>query len=272
MADSVSSTSHLSITFTTEEVRVLAAELGYDPQQTGVAPPIESTRREREIALAAAARSLRSRRVITGTDGDWQIAEPVAALVDIVCRPLARLALYGPVRVRYLIRADASIRVEQRDGLHRFMPFATADLLRRVMADAGLAPDQRPGRGEPIDLPAGAYARLRRTLHDGSRQQDTASMAMVSDAGIPDGILHALASRAERSLSVRRRVGGRIIGVELTWVDAGEDGLWELPAIDQPMAGGDSSERLGDELTVRMAPTSPQVIATAITGCLRGLD
>jgi hypothetical protein len=260
MTSPAQTAAHLSISFTAEELAVLAADLGHDPRRTGVALPVDWTRRERELALEVAARSLRSRRVITDGDSGREIAYAVAVLIDIVCQPLVRVELFGPARSRFLAQADATVRVNERAGLHEFTPFASTDLWRWVAAEAGLA-DQPAGAGPAVELPVLSYVELRRSLR-GNGSADSSILARL-----PAGLAEALRVPVDRSLSVRRGDGRRVLGGEIAWVGDGR-GLWSVPTIDQPMAGTPDAP-IGGELTVTIEPRSAQGVIDTLVGYLR---
>jgi hypothetical protein len=250
---------------------VLAADLGHDPRRAGVAVPGEWTRRERELALAVARRSLRSRRVLTDGGSGPEMAYAVAVLVDIVCAPVTRVELFrggAGQPVRFLVQPDATVRVELRDGLHRFTPFATGDLLRWIAVDSGL--DTQPaGSGEAVELSARSYIELRRALRTGSEAAAAQAVA-GSAAGLSPVLLAALAEPGrERSLAVRRRSGTVIVGGEVAWVDTGTGGLWSLPTIDQPMAGGSTVDDVDGSAVVRLEPVSGEALTATIVGFLR---
>ena len=238
MSSSVPHAGHLSISFTTVELAVLATDLGYAPQRCGVRLPPEWTRRERELALGVARNSLRSRRVLVDEADGPAMAYAVAALLDVVCAPAMRVELYpGRDRpVRFLAQQDATVRVRERDGLHQLTPFATVDLLRWVAEDAGLH-GQPAGPGDAVECDAVAYVAARRALSAGDL---VAARAGLVGLGLPDVCVTALLRPdSTRALALRRRAGRVTVGGEIAWLNAGPDGLWLLPTLDQPLAGVD---------------------------------
>jgi hypothetical protein len=267
MTVTAGTTAHLSVDFSGAELAVLAADLGHGPLLTRAMLPADLTRRGREQALQEAALSLRSRRVITDSDAGRQIASPVAALLDIVCAPLARVDLYAPQRIRFLIQAEATVRMQEHDGRQRLTPFATADLVAWIAADAGLT-GQPAAPGTATDLSAPSYVDLRRALRSG-RAPDARLVA-----GLALSLMSALAAGDDRALSVRRRdQRGRVVGGELAWVEAVGAGLWSVPTIDTPLAGDHARgvEPIGPDpsTTVRIEPFSAQRIAEAIVAFLQ---
>jgi hypothetical protein len=245
---------HLSISFTAEELAVLAADLGHDPRHTGAPLPALWSRRERELALEVAGRSLRSRRVVTEEDGQRRVAYAVAVLVDIVCAPVARVEVYAATAtaVRFLVQTDATVRAARAGDLVELTPFATADLPRWLAADAGLG--HRPAAaGVPVELTASSYVDIRRGSPPGS---------------LPVALARVLPG-AGTSVAVRRRDDrSRIVGGELAWVDDGS-GLWSVPTFDQPVAGtGEGAAPVGDGV-VRLEPISAQAVLDTLVGYLR---
>ncbi len=194
------------------------------------------------------------------------MAYPVAALFDIVCAPVVRVELHldADRAIRFLAQPDATVRLAHRAGLYEFTPFATADLMHWVAADAGIG-DQPAGTGAVVELNAHSYLAAR-ALPRGP--EPTVGQSRLVDAGLPTVLVEALARPAgTRSLAVRRRSGQMTVGGEVAWVDAGDAGLWQLPTFDQPVAGaGDASH--ADDGTVRIEPISAEALLATIAGFL----
>jgi len=242
---------HLSISFSGEELLVLAADLGHDPARTGARLPELWTRRERDLALEVARRSLRSRRIIQAGAEGLEVAYAVAVLMDVLCAPAARLHVYqgdSEVPVRYLIQPDAAVRAELSEGLYRLTPLATVDLLGWIGADTGLTGQQASGR-DPVELAVEDYLRARK---------GDASTA------VPPELLASL--QRTHAVSVRRHSGQVLVGGEVAWADGADSGLWTIPTFDQPLAGPASD--LVPEGLVRLTPASAEGILQSIADFL----
>jgi len=267
----------LSIAFSVEELVALARVSGYRLAALGANPLAHVRLAERTTVLDIATRSLRARNVVrtppamadvgadaqTGTETNVTIAEPVLTLLAIV----DGAALRADVTVtpnptssdgaavwhrRYHAVPYAAMAHDHHDGVHRFTPFATEDLLARIAREAHLA--QRPTIGaQTFTLPYAALFAARSAAAGPVHAEDGRVLhpsSVLTDAGVgpENAALFAAALTAPgRTVAVRithRSGATALTGGELVWLDAGEAGLWLLPSIDQSF-GRPSESALG---------------------------
>src|SRR5690606_31804638 len=113
----------------------------------------------------------------------------VAGLIQIAARPALRAELvidHGTRRHRrYLAIPYASVQHEVDDGLHRLTPFATADLLARVMRDADFV--ERPAADVAgFDLPFGVLHQARTSVDAGDLDGARAALRALGADGDVD--------------------------------------------------------------------------------------
>lgn len=304
----------LSIAFSPEELVTLGRVLAEPLTLLGPSPLASIAPSAREDVLAAAARSLRARNVLTGPPDAPAVARAVAGLVQIASRPALRAELIigggAVVHRRYLSIPYASVEHEiDTDGLHRLTPFATADLLARIMRQVGFVE-------RPVAAVAGfsvRFAVLREVRElvtggdlDGAREAlvaagdgesdrvDDPAPAGAGEAGDASGpIVTAVSAEAAAAFVdalaagapvnavrlVHADTGSRTVGGEVAWIDGGDAGLWQVPTIDQLFAvvrvaeDDDLDDREAADLdgaVVRIEPVSAADLANFLFGLLPG--
>lgn len=177
-------------------------------------------------------------------DGEGTVAAPVADLLTVVGSPhLVARAVHesgGRIEVR-AFTARPEMAVEQRDladGRVRFSPFDPSLLVDRILGF--VVPDLATGSADANPIEAGPAESL--TLECSSAviealfavdtdSLDSAAAILVSDGVAPaDADVLAAAVTGVRSTGsvslLLRPVDDEIHGVELTWMDAGDHGLW----------------------------------------------
>ncbi len=180
---------------------------------------------------------LLSRRLV---DGEGTVAAPVADLLTVVGSPhLVARAAYeagGDVEVR-AFTARPEMAVEQRhlaDGRVRFSPFDPALLVARILEF--VVPDRELTENDAKDDTATIVIECSSAVIEALFAVEpvashTASTILESDGVAPaEAKLLADAVAAIRSTGsvtlLLRPVDDTIHGVELTWMDAGDHGLW----------------------------------------------
>lgn len=269
-----------SIGFSVEELAALARVSGRNLAPVVGPNPLAHVRlAERRTVLDIASRSLRARNVLVGPADEPVVADAVLGLLAIVSEAVLRadLVVSGSrsLRRRFHAIPYASVEHEVVDEVHRFTPFATVDVLARIARRAELSP-RSAGNGSAMRLPYGAYAAARTAAAAGDR---TAAAEALADAEVDDAAAGALitalaAGGATVGVRITHRVApGTLAGGELAWLDLGDDGLWEVPTIDQPFASGgsgfgvtapDDADALADgldEAEVEVAPITADELA-----------
>jgi len=198
-------------------------------------------------------------------DGEGTVAAPVADLLTVVGSPhlVARVAYEsaGEVEVR-AFTARPEMAVEQRhlaDGRVRFSPFDPARLVARILEF--VAPDRMSG-AEGFDPAADGVggggtdpslaiecssAVIEALFAADPVPLDSAAAILVSD-GVDAAAAELLAAavsavRSTGSVTMLLRpVDDAIHGVELTWMDAGDNGMWLTEPASTP--GRRSLERV----------------------------
>lgn len=261
-----------SIAFSVEELVALSRISGIRLPLLGPNPLSHVRLAERSTVLDIANRSLRARDVVAGSGDAATVADPVLGLLAIIGASALRAeAVVDHGRTflrRYHCVPYASVEHQDDDGVHRFTPFATIDLLARIARQVGLA--RRPTfDAPPVRCPYGVL-QAAREAHD-----PTAAAAVFAEAELEvDAAMLAALVQGGSVVAVRltRQVGPtRVEGGELAWLDAGERGLWLLPAVDQPFAmrqptgGVDDADGAIDDglasLEVEVAATDADTIA-----------
>lgn len=291
----------LAVDFTVEGLVVLCDALDL-PHPPGLGPDplgsLEAT--TRGAILDSARRSLLARRMIAIEEERVTLDAAVEAFLEVVTSPgivvRAVSEADGYVETRFY-SAVPDVTVEHSvvmGSIQRFTPFSTDALLARVLQFLRLA--ERPdGQGEAFDLTTGVLAGCAELLAvddpDGARK-------VIEDAGVPvqsaEAFVRALRTRASSSsvTILHRPTEDHVAGGELTWIDAGDNGLWltPLPAdsdgLDPGVDSGVGSGGVGDptgpggggydddppDLPLRVERTSAASIAAELLSYLPGGD
>jgi hypothetical protein len=277
----------LSITFTREELVVLADTCGLRLLLLGDRPLAHLPSAARGPVLDGAKRSLLARGVVARTDDPRtvRVVRAASALLEIVANPalVAEVVVTaggppeaggGAVRSHTIAAVPhAAVEVTSDDaGNLRFTPFATPDLLLRVAAVGGLvAAPAAPGAGGPGGLPGGGAAlRLPWSAWAAARaaapEEPGAAGRLLAEAvpGVAvadrDALVGALRTRpAVVGVQVRHHpTPTTTAGGEAAWLDGGAAGWWSIPAHDQPFARPVSNPFL-DERAAGDASSSPDL-------------
>lgn len=226
------STDEVSIDFTTEEILVLAELLELEP------PPGIGVDSLSDLAIAnneallrgAATRSLQDRNVLVGDSVVQSVRDVMGALCAPGVMAAGSIERDGVVETRFFASLP-DISIEHRGlsvSLHRLVPFATRDLLPRLLQFADLrpfSPDTEVSfrvSEEVLDLAADAldaqqHARAQEILQAGGVEAD-ASVAFIRALSM---------KRTSTSVTVLSKpADDQVEGGALTWIDAGLAGLW----------------------------------------------
>jgi hypothetical protein len=285
----------VSIAFTREELVVLSELAKLRLPLLGDRPLGGMDAGVRDVLTGSARRSLLARGVATRTEDSVLVARAAIGLLEIVAAGSLRVVCdeldgAGALLARRLWFAVPYAAVEvwvDEDENYRFLPFATVDLLPRILERTGVI-DATDRAGAPIPLPYGAWVTARDAAHAGRLLEARQALA---DGGVEGAAGDALLATLER---VQRVVGLQIVhhpsptttaGGEISWMDGGDAGLWLTPTLDQPFTTvdvrtdgwfGDAGEPepstdLGP-VPVSVEPIARQAVADALLSFLPTSD
>lgn len=252
-------TTELSIAFSSEELAALTGlmNMHHVPGSTGGASWAPEV-------LESAGRSLRARGVISA-DGD-AVADPIIDLLTIVTAPQIAVDLTispataiaterrsaAAIHRRYALTGPAGIEQIVSSGVHRFIPFASVEVLARIADATGLtrpaapmdtpptvttAPTgTEPALGLPVDGITVERAALVAAVQESPGERRATGLRASGLAPESAMLLGRLLDGCRFTVSVWvRRVpaAGRVEGIEVGWA-ATDRGL-----ISWPMADGD---------------------------------
>lgn len=230
-----------------------------------------------EVVLESARRALVARRFIAPSDdGSYQIKRPVAQMVSNVARAGIQVrAVFeadGLVETR-CFAAEPELALEHSvvfGAVQRLTPFRTEQLLARILEFCGI--EARPsfdcaGFTVPEAVLTACVDRL-------AAEDQAGGVAALRNAGVAEGAASAFVAALENRVSsaavsiLHRPQTNEIIGGELTWLDAGEHGLWLTPIL----AGieiNDSGDDV-DPKPITIEPTTAKWIAEELLSYLPG--
>lgn len=262
------------IDFTSEEVLVLCELLALEPPPGLGADSLSDLALgdNEEILRAAAMKSMSARGVVT----DGVVVDAVQEVMRTACNPgvmaSASIEVDNIVETRFLA-AMPEISVEHQGlsiSLHRFIPFATRDLLTRVLRFV----DLRPYEPEQ-DI---SFTMLDETLDQVSEALDSHDHEAAHEILMAEGVDEAAARSFVIALTMRhssasitilhRPEDEQVVGGSLTWIDAGVSGLWvtELQVDDDD--GETEVVDDADQVKLEVGLTSAKDVATELLSYL----
>jgi hypothetical protein len=198
---------------------------------------------EREASLRSARRSLLARGVLElDSEGVLSIAAPHAFLFGLALAPAATVvAQRGGAetegRAWYLHPTAAVEHTVPIGAVHGLEQIDSANVMPRLLDFLRIGAGREGGGALPFTTDRAAIERISAALSSGDLSGLGADLP--ADAS---GFVDALGSLVGSSyVRVLHRSGSKIVGGELSWVDAGNAGLWLI----EPVAGDP------DQLTVR---------------------
>jgi hypothetical protein len=225
--------------YSADELAALAGLLGA-PGFPGADEALPQEGEAREAALRAARRSLLARGVLEiDAEGVLKVLAPHAELVAVALGRGAAVSIERRTpdslerRSLYIAEGAGVEHSAELGHVHRLERFDAGELEERVLARAALADSDESG------------AELEAT-----REELDAALTAAAKGEAVEGAL-AQPLRTLRSLSrvtALRQENGKVVGGEVTWIDAGEAGLLVV-------------ESSGDAERVRLRPASGAVIA-----------
>jgi len=177
-------------------------------------------------------------------DGEGTVAAPVADLLTVVgCPHLVARAVHeegGVSEIRsFAVRPEMA--VEQRglpNGLVRFTPFHPGQLVERIMAFVAdghaVVVDDLPHSEPTVSFECPVEV-IEQVFSDGSttdHHSEAERAALLVDVGVDPAlalsfVVAAAGVRSTNSVTVLHRPAEQeVVGVDLTWLDAAENGLW----------------------------------------------
>jgi hypothetical protein len=218
-------------------------------------PGLEGRPTPSDSALVAARRALAARGTLrSGNPGPPELDTGVAILVRAVLAAPGMIAVERSGRdgaESGLVHMSPGVGVLQREvapGVHRLQPFADAQLGAVLSLSLGL--DHRAAPDSPaITLSTGAYAALRNVVAGRPGAAEVAPDVQP----LADALESFVAAMRVRVL---RRDGRRIVGGEVTWLDAGAAGLGEVEAAAEsvrvaPTDGAGVLHRVAERMATR---------------------
>ena len=273
MAKFAADPDEISIDFTPEELCCLAEKIGASLLEVLGVSPVFDAELLRTVHL-----SLIARRVVTS---NGEVAEPIESLFALVGAPglVVRGRVVDPdgVTRMFQILATPEVAVQldtQENGIHRFTPFSTTDLLFRLFDLIGLPEiPEIPGAPEvsetEFEVPHDAFehfvaAHASNDIDDAVRllrregvATDTAEVFTAAYLGRRSHVAVAVVHAPDEGL---------IAGGSLDWIDSGTLGLWLAPLVDSaPEADGPLDS---DSDTVTIGTTTAERIAATILSFL----
>lgn len=273
MGDDYLTGSRVSIDFTSEELAVLTRVLGINLFWLRTDTfPIPTAGSERDVVLGLAHRALVARRVLSVGD-EPAVLPAVARMLGIMAAPLlvveiARRERNHTTHSYFAAIPEATIGQEPvGDGIHRFTPFPTSELLAQAVHAARLE-ERPPVAGKPFRVAASA---LRAALAAGEEGDGEAVASGLGRAGAAseDARLfsQALSSRLRVvSVTVVHRPATAVVaGGEIAWIDGNDAGLWGVPT-----AGNLGPDPDGEDPPCSVFPTTAAALGASILSFLPG--
>ncbi len=272
----------VAIDFSVEELVALALLLG-QPLLPGLGedPLAALDAGQRDAVLDSARRSLVARRVVVGEETSdhkitLEVLGAVASLLAAASSPgiLSRVEheIDGRVETGFFMSVP-EVSVEHSalvGGVHQLTPFATEDLLARVLDVCGL--EERPAiDAKPFATTLGALRQCGACVEQGDLD---AARDALGDNDAVSAFVRAVSTRtaSSRVTILHRPDDTHVEGGELTWLDGGEHGLWITPT---PDTGFGSDPDFDESLTLPVAikPARATEIAEELFSYLpRGSD
>jgi hypothetical protein len=214
----------------------------------------------REAALQSARRSLLARGVIgVAEDGQARMTGAHAALFGIALAPsvvcTAQHRVRGAAETRlYYARSDLSVEHSAVLGnVYRLRRVPTDQLLQQVLAFVKLT-NQPARQASTLTVPRSTFDRVRDVFL--TRDVEEVRTAVPADAGPLLDLLTDFVSTSQ--VRCVHRSGGRLVGGELTWIDAGKAGLWRVDASEADAGNGEPPT---GEARVFVSPTTARTLA-----------
>lgn len=230
-----------------------------------------------EVVLESARRALVARRFVApAEDGSYEIMRPVAQMVSNVARAgiqvRAVFEAEGAVETR-CFAAEPELALEHSvvfGAVQRLTPFRTEQLLARILEFCGI--EARPAiECQAFNVTEAALTACVGRLEAEDRE---GGVTALTSAGVPEATASAFVVALEHRVSsasvsiLHRPQANEISGGELTWLDAGEYGLWLTPIL----AGAEINDS-GDEVEpvpITIEPTTAKWIAEELLSYLPG--
>lgn len=239
------------IDFTGEEVLTLVDLLDLEPPPALGAESLEqmSLTGDPERLRSAAMSSLRARGIL-GVEPTNEIAGAVVDVINTIAHPgvsiVTAVENHGRIETRYFA-AMPEISIEQQSlslSLHRYIPFATRDLLARVIRFAEVRPFE-PAAPHEFRIEESTLAKVDQLIGAGDHASAIGEMqAAAIDEKVAGAFVNAVTMKL-RTVSVtvlHRPDEDTFAGGALSWMDSGLSGLW----ITEP------SEQKTDELAINV--------------------
>jgi hypothetical protein len=258
----------VSIDFSTEELLALVQISGSGPLPGLDLPTLQDDSRLANDALDAATRSLIARHAVRVVGPDLEVVNAVSELIAAVTAPgilgKAEREADENRETRYF-SATAEVTVERRmltEGVHRLTVFSSSELLVRMLEFCRLSERTLP-EAKPFDLSAGDLERCQVHARAGASEDALGVLraAAVNDSSAQAFVRALAGCLASSRVAIVHRPSKTVVeGGELSWIDAGDQGLWLMPTIDARLeAATPDTDALTQHVTIE--PTTAPALA-----------
>jgi len=230
----------IGVEFTLQELGVIADLLDL-PTAAGIEDnPIDDLPEElRGPVVESIIGSLEARQILTRTDDSVVVAEPIQLIVTAASAP-SLIAIVSKqvdtlIDTTFLsVTPDIAVEVGAvAHTVYRLTPFATSDLLARVLRLSDLHPSSEMVEVEPLDLSQDQLEKCAEALLDAD--DPGALEALGGSNPSSDAFLRALkAKRSSSQVTIVHQPGeGRVEGGTIAWIEAGLRGVWTTEAVEE---------------------------------------
>lgn len=252
---------HLVADYTMEELAVVAELLDLETFPGARVSPDDLTLEAQEEALTSGTRSLVARQILEfAEDGSLIITPPHAAILLPVVQAKVVITVtqaLGPrtdIRRISVINDLAVVQSSVYYGVHTHALFHSAEIIDRVIDFVGLAAAEEV-QGAPHLMNTVEFEELVSIEHSDLTETNTSSTPTSSFS-------QALSARkSSTTVGCCWKDGEDVVGGELTWVDAGDEGIWVIEPTD-PATTADPGE---DDHVALARPVSGAWIASELS-------
>jgi len=230
----------VGVEFTLQELGVLANLLEL-PTAAGIEQnPIDDLPvAAREPVVDSVLASLSARQIVAGEGNEVEVAEPIKVIMGAASVPglvaVVSRQVDTVVDTTFLsVTPDLGVEVASvAHTVFRLTPFASSDLLARVLRLSDLHPVPGVESVEPLELPQAQLEQCAESMLAGD--DEAALLALGGPSDSTEAFLQALkAKRSSSQVTILHKPGdGRVEGGAIAWIDAGFRGVWTTEAVEE---------------------------------------